>query len=147
MGWAKTDEDIREKIDIRMRNSGTNYYGNTYFNRYPDYISRKSSNVSTTYHVPINKQKPVLSTFCSTSTYRTAPTPSIVSSMQPKKKNGYVKKNNVYHGIEIYFYSRPNESILDELKEKGWSWHRKKKCWYNCQSVRNQSFAEKIIEK
>ena len=52
MGWAKTDEDIREKIDNRMRDSGRSYYGNTYINRYPDYPSRKSVSTSTTYYVP-----------------------------------------------------------------------------------------------
>ena len=41
MGWAKTDEDIKDTIDNRVRDSGHSYHGNTYINYYPDYLSKK----------------------------------------------------------------------------------------------------------
>ena len=63
MGWAKYDEDIREKIDSRMRDSGRSYYGNTYINRYPDYPSKRSVSASTTYYVPQSTYRPTTSTY------------------------------------------------------------------------------------
>ena len=156
MGWAKYDEDIREKIDNRMRDSGRSYYGNTYINRYPDYPSRKSVSASTTYHVPQSTYRPTTSTYRSTTpTYRpttvTVPaTPTRVVTPKPtpaKKKIGYVQRDHKHYGIEIYFYSRPDESVLDELKDNGWHWHRQKRCWFRKYSTANQKFADKIIEQ
>ena len=73
MGWAKTDEDIRERIDVRMRDNGRSYYGNTYINRSPDYLSRGSASYypstsrytspSTYRPTPISTYKPVVSTY------------------------------------------------------------------------------------
>lgn len=47
MGWAKTDEDIRDTIDNRMRDRGHSYHRNTYINYYPDYLSKKTVRLST----------------------------------------------------------------------------------------------------
>lgn len=41
MGWAKTDEDIRDTIDSRMRDRCHSYHGNTYINYCPNYLSKK----------------------------------------------------------------------------------------------------------
>jgi hypothetical protein len=156
MGWAKYDEDIREKIDNRMRDSGRSYYGNTYINRYPDYPSRKPVSSSTTYYVPQSTYRPTTSTYRPTTTTYcpttvTVPvTPTRVVAPTPtqtKKKIGYVQRDHEHYGIEIYFYSRPDESVLDELKDNGWHWHRQKKCWFRKYSVANQRFADKIIEQ
>ena len=156
MGWAKTDEDIREKIDNRMRDSGCSYYGNTYINRYPDYPSRKPVSTSTTYYVPQSTYRSTTSTYRSTTPiYRpttvTVPvTPTRVVAPKPtpaKKKIGYVQRDHEHYGIEIYFYHRPDEDVLDELKDNGWHWHRQKKCWFRKYSAANQRFADKIIEQ
>ena len=50
MGWAKTDEDIREINDDRMRDSGKCYYGNSYINSAPNYLSKKSEDSQTMYY-------------------------------------------------------------------------------------------------
>ena len=156
MGWAKTDEDIREKIDNRMRDSGRSYYGNTYINRYPDYPSQRSVSASTTYYVPQSIYRPTTSTYRPTTpTYRpttvTIPvTPTRVVAPKPtpaKKKIGYVQRDHEHYGIEIYFYHRPAEDVLDELRDNGWHWHRQKKCWFRKYSTVNQRFAEKMIEQ
>ena len=141
MGLAKADEDIREKIDNRMRDSGHSYYGNTYINRYPDYPSRKS-----TIQLVQNVSRHTISTYCTMIT--TTPTKIVNTKLLPRKpKIGYVQRNNEHYGIEIYFYHRPAEEVLDKLKNNGWRWHGQKKCWFRKYSAINQSFAEKIIDQ
>ena len=157
MGWAKTDEDIREKIDNRMRDSGRSYYGNTYINRYPDYPSRKPESTVVTYYDPQSTYRSTTNTYRPyTSTYRptTVSVPSTSSAKElthkptpAKKKIGYVQRDYEHYGIEIYFYNRPDEDVLDELKDNGWHWHRQKKCWFRKYSAANQKFADKIIEQ
>lgn len=152
MGLAKMDEDIREAIDNRMRDNSRPYYGNTYINRYPDYPSRKTE--SSFYYTPKSRYSSTTSTYIPTP-YRTKPV--IVSALPArkvtpkpvpvKKKIGYIQRNYDHYGIEIYFYSRPSESVLDELKDNGWHWHRQKKCWFRKYTISNEIFAEKIIEK
>ena len=145
MGIAKYEEDIREAIDERMRDNGRYYYGHTYINRYPDYPSKKQ---------PINNCN---ITPMSTSTINTCDSKQLgmhatntigvtaKNTIPRKKKIGYVIRNYEHYGIEIYFYHRPSESILGKLKDNGWHWHNKKKCWFRKYSLSNQSFAEKII--
>ncbi len=157
MGWAKTDEDIREKIDNRMRDSGRSYYGNTYINRYPDYPSKKPDSTVVTYYLPQNNYHSTANAHrTSTSTYYpthvSVPSVTATKAATPKttptkRKIGYIKRNYEHNGIEIYFYYRPDESLLYELKDEGWHWHRQKKCWFRKYSASNQRFAEKIIEQ
>ena len=158
MGWAKTDEDIREKIDNRMRDNGRSYYWNTYINRYPEYLSRKPESTVVTYYVPKNTyHRPTTNIYRPhTSTYRpttvSVPLTSTTKVLTPKptlvkKKIGYVQRDYEHYGIEIYFYHRPDEDVLDELKDNNWHWHRQKKCWFRKYSAANQKFAEKIIEQ
>ena len=156
MGWAKYDEDIREKIDNRMRDSGRSYYGDTYINRPIDYPSRKSASISTLQSVSPSTYRPTTSTYKPTTpTYRPTTAPVPVTSVRPvtpkpapaKKKIGYIQREYEHYGIEIYFYSKPKASVLDELKDNGWHWHSQKKCWFRRYSISNQRFAEKIIEQ
>ena len=155
MGWAKYDEDIREKIDNRMRDSGRSYYGDTYINRPIDYQSRKPADTSTVYSSTTSTYRPTTSTYTPPTTYRTpvvsAPlTQTRVVETKPtpaKRKIGYIQREHEHYGIEIYFYGRPKDSVLSELKNNGWHWHRQKKCWFRKYSITNQNFAEKIIEQ
>ena len=155
MGWAKYDEDIREKIDNRMRDSGRSYYGDTYINRPIDYPSRKTVGTSTVYSSTPSTDRPTTSTDTPAITYRTpvvsvpvTQTRVVESKPTPaKRKIGYIQREHEHNGIEIYFYSRPKESVLDELKDNGWHWHRQKKCWFRKHSASNQRLAEKIIEQ
>lgn len=155
MGIAKMEEDNNEIIDNRMRDSGRSCHGNTYINRYPDYPSRKPVSSSTTYYVPQSTYRHPTSTYRPTTpTYRTTTvtipvTPTRVVAPKPtpiKKKIGYVQRDYEHYGVEIYFYHRPNEAVLDKLKDNGWHWHRQKKCWFRKYSTANQKFADKIIE-
>ena len=159
MGWAKTDEDIRERIDVRMRDNGRSYYGNTYINRSPDYLSRGSASYYPSTHrytppstyrpTPISTYKPVVST------YRPSivTVPVITPKKDPPKPTpakrtiGYIERDYEHYGIEIYFYQRPDESVLDELKENGWHWHRQKSCWFKKNFSSNKRFAERIIKQ
>jgi trehalose-6-phosphate synthase len=157
MGIAKMEEDNNEIIDNRMRDSGRSCHGNTYINRYPDYPSRKSESTVVTYCVPQSAYRPTNNTYRPyTSTYRpttasvsTTSTPTVITPKPTpiKKKIGYVQRDYEHYGIEIYFYHRPNEAVLDKLKDNGWHWHRQKKCWFRKYSTANQKFADKIIEQ
>lgn len=46
--------------------------------------------------------------------------------------NNYrVVENKEQNGIELYFDSKPQLSILDMLKESGFRWNYKKSCWWS----------------
>ena len=154
MGWTKTGEDIREAIDERMRDDERGYYGDIYINSSPDYPSRKFSStiascVSTT-DTALRGRKLTTST-CRLNTLTTLSKTSAKMTSQKSNlgssKSGYIQRDYEHYGIEIYFYCRPSESILAELKGNGWHWHRQKKCWFRKYSTMNRIFAEKIIEK
>lgn len=40
------------------------------------------------------------------------------------------KLNSAKGGIELYFTSKPSQSVLDDLKAQSWRWSRFNKCWY-----------------
>jgi hypothetical protein len=52
--------------------------------------------------------------------------------------------NNELNGIEVYFSTKPDQSIIDVLKENKWRWNRAKKCWYTKQSENSLNFAKEI---
>lgn len=52
--------------------------------------------------------------------------------------------NQECHGLELYFTTKPDESILSQLKDAGWRYHRVKKCWYAKQTETNQQLATAI---
>lgn len=49
-----------------------------------------------------------------------------------------------HSGIEIYFEKRPPNSILEEMKVKGWRWHTAKKCWFVKKSPSAEAMAKKL---
>ncbi len=46
-------------------------------------------------------------------------------------KNLRILKNEELKGIELYFDSKPDQTVINNLKENGFRWHHVKKCWYN----------------
>ena len=54
--------------------------------------------------------------------------------------------NKEHNGIEIYFDKIPSESIRDEMKSKGWRWHRTKRCWYTYKSDANLKYAQSLCD-
>lgn len=52
--------------------------------------------------------------------------------------------NDDFNGIEIYFDERPDEEILEELHAEKWRWHKKKRCWYNYDSLLHRNTAERL---
>lgn len=46
-------------------------------------------------------------------------------------------------GIEIYFPSKPNVAVLDNIKSNGFRWGKFNKCWYARVSSRSLATAEK----
>jgi hypothetical protein len=50
-------------------------------------------------------------------------------------------KNQELNGIELYFESKPNQNIIDELKNNGFRWHNVKKCWYAKQTEKTLKLA------
>ena len=124
MGMSKMEEDIREKIDNRMRDSGRSYYGDLYINYYPDYPNRRAVSISTPHYISQGTYRPVsptLPTHRPTSVTVTV-TPARVITLNPtpvKKKIGYIQRDHEHYGIEIYFYHRPDEDVLNELKDNG----------------------------
>lgn len=130
MGLAKYYEDNYEATDRRMRDIGRQYYGNTYINSYPEYQRRTYASTTAK---PVVRPAAVI-------------TKPIMPSALTKPKIGYILRNYEHSGIEIYFYSKPNEAIRNKLKANYWYWHNTKKCWYKKYSALNQSFAEEIIK-
>ena len=45
-----------------------------------------------------------------------------------------MKINEELNGIELYFNTKPESSVLNELKSNGFRWSGYKKCWYTKQS-------------
>ena len=56
----------------------------------------------------------------------------------------YVPEHN---GIELYFNAKPEESVLDQLKENGWRWHRVKQCWFAKHNSENENFARTLCNE
>ena len=52
--------------------------------------------------------------------------------------------NHECHGLELYFTSKPAESVLTRLKDAGWRYHRVKKCWYAKQTEANLHLAVSV---
>ena len=46
-------------------------------------------------------------------------------------ENLRVLKNEALKCIELYFDSKPDQTVINNLKENGFRWHSVKKCWYN----------------
>jgi len=53
------------------------------------------------------------------------------------------KINEAKGGIEIYFNSKPAQSILDDLKANGFRWGKTNKCWYKI----DNSAARAVVSK
>lgn len=41
-----------------------------------------------------------------------------------------VEYNTEHNGVEVYFPSKPADSVREALKRAGYRWHSVKKCWY-----------------
>lgn len=59
-------------------------------------------------------------------------------------ENLTISKNEEKNGIELYFNSKPEQSIIDNLKLNGFRWHNVKKCWYNKISDSVLSLVDKL---
>lgn len=51
---------------------------------------------------------------------------------------------NMNQKIEIIFSSRPNDTVLSELKKNGWWWMKNKGCWSHYYSDRNLNYAMEL---
>lgn len=49
---------------------------------------------------------------------------------QPKSDSVRVEFNAEHNGVEVYFPSKPADSVRESLKRAGYRWHSVKKCWY-----------------
>ena len=54
------------------------------------------------------------------------------------------KLNLPLNGVEIYFDTKPDDLILQKLRDGKWRWHRGKHCWYNKISEEAMKFAEEL---
>lgn len=59
----------------------------------------------------------------------------------------YYLKNREKNGIEIYFGSKPEDAVIDDLKLNHWRWFPSKNCWYKKDTPENEQFAKKICSK
>lgn len=55
-----------------------------------------------------------------------------------------LKTNEELNGIELYFDSKPDQSIITTLKSNNFRWSRYKSCWYTKQSEKAFKVAESI---
>ena len=46
------------------------------------------------------------------------------------KKSCKVVFNEEKNGEELYFEEKPEQNVIDTLKENHYRWHIQKKCWY-----------------
>ncbi len=53
-----------------------------------------------------------------------------------------IKQNLEKNGIEIFFPSKPSQSVLTLLKSNGWRWSNFNKLWYNRNNETNLEFAK-----
>ena len=49
---------------------------------------------------------------------------------QPQSGSVRVEFNAEHNGVEVYFPSKPADSVRESLKRAGYRWHSVKKCWY-----------------
>ena len=49
---------------------------------------------------------------------------------QPSANLPRVEFNAEHDGVEVYFPSKPADSVRESLKRAGYRWHGAKKCWY-----------------
>lgn len=54
--------------------------------------------------------------------------------------------NNEHNGVELFFESKPEREIIESLKESGYHWHNKKKCWYAKQSQQTMQVANELTK-
>ena len=62
-------------------------------------------------------------------------------------KNISVVYNKELVGIELYFKEKPNQDIIDGLKEKKFRWNRTKQCWYAKDNQDNRDFVNTLLGK
>lgn len=53
--------------------------------------------------------------------------------------------NQACNGLELYFPTKPSETVLTQMKAAGWRYHRVKKCWYAKQTDSNRKLADAIV--
>lgn len=55
-----------------------------------------------------------------------------------------VRYNEEKEGIELVFPDKPEEEVLERLRELGFRWHRRKRLWYAKQNPERKAWAESI---
>ena len=56
-----------------------------------------------------------------------------------------VEQNKEHKGVEVYFDTKPQASIITALKEKFFRWHTAKKCWYAKATDENLQFIKNLL--
>jgi hypothetical protein len=57
-----------------------------------------------------------------------------------------MKINEELNGIELYFNSKPQQTVLSDLKSNGFRWSGYKKCWYTKQTEKAHKIALSLVE-
>jgi len=58
-----------------------------------------------------------------------------------------VGRNEEKDGIEIKFAAKPEQGVIEALKEQGFRWHWKKKIWYARHSEQRQEFVDALARQ
>lgn len=61
-----------------------------------------------------------------------------------KSEDVKVELNDEFNGVEISFKTKPNNSVINELKKFGFRWHSVKRLWYAKQTDERIKFAQSI---
>ena len=56
-----------------------------------------------------------------------------------------IVKNVEHKGIELYFERKPEQKIINLLKEAKFRWHNLKKCWYAKDNKNNSDLVNKVF--
>lgn len=73
-------------------------------------------------------------------------TKSKVATNTKNKNDIEITYNEEKNGIELSFNEKPEQKVIDELKENGFRWHRAKKIWYAKDTEERRSFINGLIE-
>ncbi len=63
---------------------------------------------------------------------------------EQKMPSATLQKNEQHAGLELSFSAKPDQSVIDALKQNGFRWHTKKRLWFAKDTPERYAFAAEI---
>jgi hypothetical protein len=74
------------------------------------------------------------------------PVREIEAPGQEKVSGVTMRENKELNGLELVFPGKPDQAIINKMKDAGWRWHRYNQYWYNRDTPVNRQFAAALME-